>query len=152
MASFQELIEGLGRELHLPLAPDKNNACLLEFKNGVRVQMEPSPDNESLIMVALLGEVPAGRFREDVMVKALKYNALQPRTGTLSFSQPKHQLALFERFSLEHLSIEILKASLIHFVEVSYNWTEGLKRGSLPEVEVSSSSSKPSIFDVKKKS
>ena len=85
---FDNLIQELGTVLKIKLKPDKNNACLLRFKNGMQIQLEADSRSEKLILASDLGQIPQGRFRENIFREALKANGLPPpRNGIFAYGK-----------------------------------------------------------------
>lgn len=131
-AILKELSEALQiEELH----SDNNNSCLIKFKDGFRVQIEPDLTGPFLIIGADLGDVSAGRYRENILCEALRANDLpHPIHGILAYSTKTNHLILYEKVHLKDLNGEKIAALLPLFMEKGKVWAEALTRGEIPAI------------------
>lgn len=126
---FEELLHELGKFFGLPLRPDKSHFCALSVQ-GLVVQLQTDTAFEKLLIVAKLGELPAGRFREEVLKEALKANALpDPRVGVFAYVPQINQLMLFQRYPFDILNGERLAGLLGPFLELGGRWKTALAAG-----------------------
>lgn len=133
---FGTLLEELGACLKLEgLHPDSNNSCLIRFKNGVEVQIEMDKTGRHLVIGSDLGNVPIGKYRENLFREALKANDLPPPLhGILSYSEKTEHLVLFQKLMLEGLNGEKIAAAITPFTEKALIWQEALKHNDVPVV------------------
>jgi hypothetical protein len=131
---FDELIQDLGRLLDLPLHPDKNRICSLNINGKIHVQLEFDRPKNRLLIASFIGEVAAGKFRENALREALKFNAPFPRVGTFAFSQRNNQMALFDHLPIEGLDVKKLVSFMGEFVDRAMVWKEALQSGNLPTI------------------
>ncbi len=131
---FESLLQELGKAMSIPnLTADSNNSCLIAFESGIEVQIEPYERDEYLLLVIDLGQVPSGRYREDVFKEALKSNGLpNPRFGTFAYSEQSDHLLLFDMLSLRELNGEKIATALEPLIEKAQRWKESLERGDIP--------------------
>lgn len=142
------LLEELGQALRLPnLQPDSNETCLLRLQNGVEVQIELDRRQNALIVGADLGELPLGRFREDLFEAALKANNDSKNPyGFFAYSQQKEHLILFDRLDLHELNGIKIADFLTPFSEKAKFWKESITNNQVPQGEGSGSGIKRGIF------
>lgn len=150
MDKFHQLMEEVGQSLSIALKPDENNACRLHLKSEVEMQMEPDVEKDRLVIVALVGEVPAGKFREEVLKTSLKHNNSYPRIGNFAYSEKKHQLVCFATLPFSTLTAPQLIEEMTSLATQANSWLTGLKGGQIPQAGVAAGEKKPSIFDLKK--
>ena len=143
-------MDDLGNLLDITLIPDKHGACVLNFNDEIKVQIEPDVAGHSLILAAEIGEIPAGKFRENLLANGLKYNSHTPRIGTFAYLLRKNLLVFFYTFELEGLQADLIAATLPPFVERALQWKQDVAKGVLPVVESEGKQTNPSIFDLKK--
>src|SRR5688572_26408203 len=100
---YETLLEELGEILKIKLKPD-HNTCLIEFKEGVSIQLELDKQAENLLIVCDLGEIAVGRYRENLLREALKANGLPPpRNGILACSHNGLNVCMFEMLPIKNL-------------------------------------------------
>lgn len=135
--NFGILLEELSTVLKIdPLVPDSRNTCLVRFKEGVNIQLEPDKSGANLLIGAQLGTIPPGRYREDIYREALRTNGLPPpRVGTLAYSRQADALVLFELIPLQDLTGTKLADFLQSFRAKALTWQEALIKGEVPRVE-----------------
>lgn len=133
MDRFADILTGLSHHLKTPLAPDDQSSCLISFANGVKVQLELDKTGDKFILGALLGELPAGYFREQILLEALKQNNVT-QYGTFAFSLKKNHLVLFSKLSAESVDVNDLFELLMKMVEKAHPWKEAIARGTLPQM------------------
>lgn len=132
---FQALMRELGLFLQVEIPELRNDSCMLDFRNSVQLQIELSDDGRNVTVFCNLGEVPVGRFRDDVFAESLKWNGRPyPRHGTLAFSKKAGTLTLFETFPIFEMTGEKLNDFVLPFLENAKTWHEALKSGRLPTI------------------
>lgn len=145
---FGALLQELGRAIQNPkLHPDEHNTCLLKFKGGVKVHIEPNKEGTHLIIGTDLGTVAPGRYRENVFGEALKANGLPiPRFGTFAYSTQKDHLVLFEMLPLRELTGDKVADFLPRFLEKARVWREALAKNEVPVVATAYTSKPLGLF------
>lgn len=136
MNQLEIFIEELGKALNIKdLKPDKFNTCLLKIEQKIEVQIEMDKDPNYLFFGTILGEIPPGRYRENLFEAALKTNNSTPiSTGILAYSKKNNQLIMFQRISTKDLNGNKIADSLKTFVEKAKVWKEAIERGDTPSV------------------
>ncbi len=124
---FAELLHELGKVLGLALYPDHRNACKIVIQGHAALQIQVERNDEDLFILALLPEVPPGRYRQDVLKEALKEN--RTSAGTLAFLAAQNRLVLFQHLRLEHATGETLAATLFALHERALAWSKALQEG-----------------------
>lgn len=146
---FDSLLEELGRAIETAdLAPDQNNSCLLKMPTGVMIQLEVDDTGDNIIIGSDLGEVPVGRYREDVLREALKTNGMPPpRNGTLAFSKDSEHLILFKTLSMKDLTGNKIADALNPLAEKALFWKLALENEEVPLVSIMKTSRRtPGMF------
>lgn len=133
---FGVILQELGNVLQIPdLHPDKNNSCLIKFPSGLKIQIEVDPKTESLTLGCDLGEIPAGKYRENIFREALKANGMpRPQNGIFGFSQDTGHLVIFEALNSKDLRGGHVATALTPFIEKAQTWSEAIAKGDVPLV------------------
>lgn len=131
---FETLLEETGNTLQIAnLHPDRNNSCLIKLTNGVSVQLELDPYQQSIVMGSDLGGLPTGRYRENVFREALKTNGVnETHHGILAYSTKTDHMVLFETLALRDLTGEKIADALTPFSEKALKWKNALEHGEVP--------------------
>ncbi len=143
MKFFQELIWDLGELTKLPLHIDDHGACTLLIEELFPIQLDMDQAEENVVIIALLGEVPPGRFREELLKGALKANGSYQPWGTLSYSQKKDALILHAFLDATECRVQTLVDFLVPFIAHAESWQQALQSGTLPQNFASSEPSPP---------
>lgn len=150
MDHFAILLADLGALIQVPLHPDHHRACCLSVNGELHVQLKE--DNKDRILVAaFVSEIPAGKFRENILTETLKENNLFPRIGTFSYSERNNQLALYSYVYFQGLDGDKMADFLEKFFEKAFSWKTALQTGQLPERGHTLHKTGPSIFDIQRK-
>jgi hypothetical protein len=132
---FESLLLDVGHYFHVTLKADQNNSCLFNLPNGLSIQMEIDPKNEYFIIGSDLGEVPIGKYRENLFQAALKANNFPPpQNGIFAYSRQKNHLILHAMLSLQDITGEKITNLLPPFLEKAWNWKTAITNGEVPEV------------------
>jgi len=140
---FPSLLEELGKELEIKnLEPGDNDSCIISFPSGIEIQIEPYQKGDFLLLCVDIGEVPPGRYREDVFREALKANGMPyPRHGIFAYSEQSDHMLIFELISLHELNGVRIASVLIPLKEKAEKWKEALDSGVVPLAYVASTTS-----------
>lgn len=133
---FGSLLQELSPILKVKdLHPDQNNSCLIRLKNGIKIQLEIDLSGQFLLIGCNLGDLPRGRYRENILREALKANDMPPPLhGILAFSEKTQHLILFTKTPATKTSGEKIAAEIAPFVEKAAIWIDALKRGEIPVI------------------
>jgi hypothetical protein len=136
VGQFETLLDELGKELNINnLTPDELGCCILRFKNGIKVQLEPAQQEESLLMGIALEGVPLGRYREDLFEAALQANgASLPLKGIFAWNDKGDLLVLFKNIPMQNLNGPLLAEHLFTLAEMAQEWKEAIEQGRIPIV------------------
>lgn len=129
-SKFQELLIDLSEKLDLDtdLLVDKNRACSILFDN-IEVQLELDQSSENLIIFSSIAEIPAGKYREKVLLDALKANNQFPYISIFSYFEPDASLSMHNFLDFTTLNADILESFLSTFVELAQKYKTALERG-----------------------
>jgi Tir chaperone protein (CesT) family len=131
---FDSLLEELSLALKISdLHADRNNSCLVQLSNGVKIQLEVEPKSQSFVIGSDLGEMPTGQYRNNLFREALKTNGLPgPHAGILAYSNKTDHLVLFKMLPLKELNGEKIAAIITTFSEKALLWKESIAKGEIP--------------------
>lgn len=130
---FEDLIRELGTTLGIPLHLDAHGACCLMINEKMRLQIEPDKKGENLVIVAYMGQLNPGKFREEALKEALKANThfvISGNTGAiLGYSGHHNQLSCHTFVPFDGLTVEKLLPALTYLTEYSLSWMDSLLAG-----------------------
>jgi len=144
---FAELLWDLGDLIDLPLHVDKHRSCRLVIDETIAVQMELDSAEEFLKIGLLIAEIPPGKYREKLLMDALKANS-DISFGALGYIAKNNSLTLSDSLFVKQLTGKNLADYLEGFVSKAKVWKEAIESGSSAPIE-EKSSSKPSPLDLK---
>ena len=131
MERFALLIDELSEEMDVPLAADPELRCHIVINESLHIQLEAADNQERVLLVAVLADVPAGKYREVLFTACLKHNALPfPRYGTLGYLQPLNQLVMHEFLSIHELDGPKLHEFLGIFITKAQEWKGAIESGA----------------------
>jgi hypothetical protein len=126
---FEEILKELSIELTTPLHVDENNACLIVFDEKINVQLELDETLENLIIFSLIYSLPPGKYRENVLLEALKENDKFPYIAVFAYFEPENSLALFNILNLSNLNSKTLVSYLLAFRDLALIYQNSLIHG-----------------------
>lgn len=130
---LQEISSALGDVLRLE--PDENNSCVIVFPGDLRVQLEPDSQQNSLLILTELGELAAGKYREEVLYEGLRANDQRPpRYGNFAYHPKRNQLVLWERLPLKNLRGQEVASFLGFFVIKALECQKAISSNMLPAI------------------
>ncbi|CCB85727.1 MULTISPECIES: CesT family type III secretion system chaperone [Parachlamydia] len=133
---FDTLLAEVGQKLKInDLHADRNHSCLINFKEGISIQIERETRGERMIFGTTIGSIPPSKYRENVFREALRANGLQePRIGAFAYSKQSDQLILYGTLPMQDLTSEKIVAFLIPFKEKAVQWKTAIERGDIPSL------------------
>ncbi len=142
---FDSLLKELGKALEIEdLHLDDTKTCLVKFPNGLEVYIEPYEKGEDMLIMCQLGQVPPGRYREDMFREALKANGMYyPRYGTFAYSDQSDRLVLFDLLPLTDLTGDKIATFLVPFMEKAFTWKETIEKGEVPVFTTTTAATSP---------
>jgi hypothetical protein len=132
MDRFALLLADLGSLINVPLHPDGKRGCRLNIDNKLHLQLKDEPEKDRILVATFVGDVPPGKFRENILKETLKENGVYPRTTTLGYSEKNNKLALFSHVYYEGLHGNNMADFLEEFIEKCLAWKTALETGALP--------------------
>ena len=128
---FNDLLASLGQLFGLTLHADKNNACALQIKKGLVIQLQPDERREKILLACRVVELPPGKFRENVLKETLKANAvIDPFVGVFAYVAKTNNLVLFQQYPIDILNGERLAGLILPFIVVAESWREAILAGN----------------------
>lgn len=130
---FSGLIEELSSAIKIPLKPDKNNACLIQYPDGMKLYLQASSTQDIFYLAAEIANPGSGKYRENIFKEALKANGLPPpRIGIFCYSPVKDALLLYDSYSYTDVNGERLSELMSSILEKAKLWKESINRGEIP--------------------
>jgi len=126
---FEDLLVDLSELLDTELLADSNNACSIIFDETLEVQLELDESEENLIVYSSICPVPPGKFRENVLLQALKENDKFPFIGILGYYEAETSLCLFNYLYFDDMTPDLLSSYLSLFVEYAFLYREAISKG-----------------------
>lgn len=129
-SKFQELLLDLSEkfDLDIDLHVDKNRACSILFDDIV-VQLELDQSSDNLIVFSSIAELPAGKYREKVLLDALKANSQFPYIAIFSYFEIETSLSMHNFLDFATFNADILASYLEAFVELAKKYKKAVERG-----------------------
>lgn len=144
MDRFEQLLSELSVQIGIPLHVDKNRACKLKINDTLHIQIEFDMQKESLLCATFVAEVPAGKFCEEILKEALKWNDALPRLGTFALCERNRQLTYFLYVPIAEFHGDKLGKILAEFIRNADAWRTAIVSGrSSPSSSAASSLPKP---------
>jgi hypothetical protein len=126
--SLEQYLSVLGPYVGLPLKADDRGVCRIALRDGLACQIE-SPLDGSFQLTSVLGELPAGRYKQQALQAALRTNgATPPPMTTLAFSAKRSALIL-QLLLPAGTQPEILCQRFTLFLEQALTWQDALRAG-----------------------
>jgi hypothetical protein len=138
--NFESLLKELGQIISIPnLESTSNNNITLTLQGKNNVILEKHKQLPLFIISFDITEIPAGRYRENVLREALKFNGLNKvHAGIFAFSKKSQKLILFDMLPLEEISGEQVHTIMMALSEKVTTWKEALSRGEIPALDPAS--------------
>ena len=148
MIDFANVIKELGDAMGIPLEADEKECCLISHPDGLQVQLELEPTRqETVVIISPLGQVPVGRYREDLFVSALKANGAPfPRHGTLAFNVERELLVLCDSIFEQNCDSRALLEYVEGFTAKAKKWKEALEQEIIPQEDLPGPTGSSGIF------
>ncbi len=134
MDLFAKLIQELSTHLEIPLTADDQDSCAILVENTVLIKVEMSRRENQILLGCSLGEIPPGKYREELLKVALKENgANYPNLGILGFNPHKSELILFDQLNASTLNGEALAHYFQIFLDIALKWNKAIVSGVYPD-------------------
>jgi hypothetical protein len=148
MDIFVEILKELSPLLGLELHVDRIGTCSLLVGETLRVQLEPDKKH-NIALVAFLGQLGPGKFREDVLKEGLKANAQLLPGGALGYSGTVNMLTLSKLLPLESLKAPELLNALAVLIDYGWQWQSALNEGKTSPSFLATKSEAPTPFGMR---
>lgn len=126
------ILEELSVLMNGKLTSNQNSTCMFKF-NDTCVQLEVDKKGEHLLIVAELGTVPVGKYRETLFQEALKQNGIaESSSGSFAYSKQADTLILFDMLHVKDANGQKVFDLLTPFCTKAKSWTEAITRGEIP--------------------
>lgn len=130
MSQFSRLLEEFSFVSGIPLHAETDDSCALRINNQFSIQLKTDPGQEKLLIACMICELPAGKFRENVLKEALKENALPaPNPGILAYVERTNHLSIYQYLFFQYLTGELLTEFLTALIEKIIAWKEAIESG-----------------------
>ena len=126
ITAFEALLKDLGDNLDFDMTPESNGICSIIIDDKLVLQLENSRDEQEILIISPILELPPGSFRTKVFINALKANNQIPKVGCFAFNDASAELFLFEYFPLQAENVEKFRPVLEIFIEKAITWKEAL--------------------------
>ena len=147
MNKFELLIQDLGKILGFPLQAEKTYLCKLFIKNKIHLQIEYDEAYERIFITSIVFEIPPGKFREDVLIAALKANYIDSSLGFFSYVDGIQSLIL-QLYLPISITSALLATLLQQFTAKAIAWKEALESGNISQLVPTATSSFPSPMNL----
>lgn len=134
MDRFQDFLNRLSPLIDVPLYVEKKRAVRIGINETLHVQLEDEEAKERILIACFVQEIPAGKYRENLLKEGLKANTSYPRIATFAYSERTNQLTLFDHLYYANLQIEKAADTLALFIEKALLWKQAIERGILPQI------------------
>lgn len=130
---LDNLLESLGKVFGMNLHRDKAGGCALQIRKGIVIELQTNESMEKLLIATRIVEVPPGKFREEVLLHALKSNGQkEQQVGTFAFLEKNNILFLFQYYPISILNGERLASMLGPFIGLAEKYRNAVLSGRLP--------------------
>lgn len=130
ISRFEELLEELSYVFQISLHPDKIGACSLKLSDNLIIQLQLDISQENLFLFSKIIELPPGKFKENVLKEALKWNGFpDPRPGILGYLSRTTHLTLHQSYPITMLKGEELAGIIGGFLDYLKGWYQAIQTG-----------------------
>ena len=145
LANFvEDLTQGLGLNIEIEDSP----SYTLNIRDH-EIQLEMDNEGDCIIVSIVLGKIPSGRYREDVLEQGLRSNGFPPPYfGILGYSLSEDILVLHRKFHASKLSKKLVMDSIPAFIQMAEEWTRALGASSVPIASKPDPSTAPNMMDI----
>jgi len=126
---FQDLITDVSKDLGVPLKIDQNGCVCILFEDILKINIEPDREEKNLIIFTPICELPPGKYKENILLSALKDNNKFPYFGIFGYSTKSSLLTFHNRLPIEGMKSELLISYINTFVKISLALKTAIERG-----------------------
>ena len=133
--ALEHILDEIGESIGVSLQANDNNTCYVSIPGGCDIQMEILEDGENFLLIAEIGSIPLGKYREDIFKESLRFNGMpQPQVGFFAYSETDDTLNLLEIFPLKGLTGNRVSEIIPAFTNKAMVWKEAIQRGEIPQM------------------
>ncbi len=131
-SQFEAILKDFEPFFKCRLQADQNESCLIKMGHGISLQMELN--RYGLLLIGCrIGELPRGRFQDDVIREALKANDFYPPlTGIFGISRKSNSLILYLIIDPHKLDQDKISNLLNPFIAKAKLWSDSVNQGNIP--------------------
>lgn len=140
----QDLTSGLGMKINIEESP----SYTLDVA-GKEVNLELDETGEFIVVSIVLGRIPSGRYRQDVLEQALRSNGYPPpHFGYFGYSQMADILVVHRKYHFSKLSKKLVMDSIPPLIQMAEEWTRALDSSSVPIASKYDPSTAPNMLQI----
>lgn len=132
MNSFTSLITELSEQIGTPLHVEHDSICSFLVDGKIRIQIEEDPTAQRLLIVAVICEIPAGKFRENILRQMLILNGGPLRKGIFSYISQTTMLTFHRHLYPNEISALKLADALGETIDVAQTCSSAIQNGQAP--------------------
>ena len=134
MNSFSGLISELSEILETPLHVEHDSICSFLIDQKIRIQIEEDPTAQRILIVAIISEIPAGKFRENVLRQMLILNGGYNKPGVFSYIPQTAHLTFHRYLYPSEISPLKLADSLGETIGIAQSCFNAIQNGQVPSL------------------
>lgn len=123
-----EYLKILAPYMGMTLRIDEHGVCRLKLREGLSCEVSTTL-NEGFRVVAMLADLTAGRFRQQVMHAALRFNGGSPPPWSILAYTAKHAKLLLQLELPPGSGEELIRTRFTEFLELAVQWQDSIKAG-----------------------
>ena len=134
--TFASLLKEIGEKIGISnLESTQNNNITLTLKGKNDVVLQQHKTEPYLIISFEITEIPAGRYRENILREGMKFNGLnQAHEGIFGFSKKAQKLFLFDMLPMNEISADQVNSIMHSLSERVTLWKDTTSRGDIPNI------------------
>ena len=141
---FEEIIHDLSKTIDVDLLIEEDNVISVLVDERLPLQLEADLDTNRLLIFTSIANISAGKFRENVLINALKENDKFEFDFTFAYLEEDNSLVMFTYLNFEEITVNTLNQILASFVDISLLWKDAIDTGKdAPTEIISSNKEKP---------
>jgi len=146
-SQLKQFVEDLGNTLDLDLDINEFGTCMTEIATDVNVMIAHDEEAGYFYIETEIGEIPGGRYREQLLERALMSNGLPPpHYGTFGYLPEDDKLILHEIVPSKDFNTQMVAEIMEPYSEKAKTWIDAVQNAVLPVVEAPKKSDKGKGF------
>lgn len=133
MQTLDTLLHQIGGIINIPLHAQEGRKCLLEVDRTMRIHLEEDFVKQKILILCLLCDIGAGKFRENILREALKANSYLSRSFDFGYLEKTNELA-FHTYVDTRIAAESMALYLEKCIVVGKNWISAIQNSQLPNL------------------